>query len=169
MGRRNYLIEGLSGTGKTTVCDELQRRGHHAVHGDRELAYQGDPATGAPLPGFVHEHHIWSVEKVVALLDDRAHEATFFCGGLRNHAVFLDRFDAVFVLQVDPETLERRLEARPADEFGGGPEQRAFVLQLHRAGDDVPSGIPVDATRPVAEVVDRILAVVDEGDHARAT
>jgi 2-phosphoglycerate kinase len=25
MGIRNYLIEGLSGTGKTSVCNELQR------------------------------------------------------------------------------------------------------------------------------------------------
>jgi len=52
MGRRNYLIEGLSGTGKTSVCDELQRRGHHAIHGDRELAYRGDPETGEPMEGF---------------------------------------------------------------------------------------------------------------------
>ena len=51
MGRRNYLIEGLSGTGKTSVCDELQRRGHHAIHGDRELAYRGDPETGEPMEG----------------------------------------------------------------------------------------------------------------------
>lgn len=62
MGRRNYLIEGLSGTGKTSVCDELQRRGHHAIHGDRELAYRGDPETGEPMEGFGHEHHIWDVE-----------------------------------------------------------------------------------------------------------
>lgn len=34
MGIRNYLIEGLSGTGKTSVCNELQQRGYHAVHGD---------------------------------------------------------------------------------------------------------------------------------------
>jgi hypothetical protein len=31
MGRPNYLVEGLSGTGKTSVCDELQRRGFHPV------------------------------------------------------------------------------------------------------------------------------------------
>ena len=36
MGRKNYLIEGLSGTGKTSVAEELQRRGHHAIHGDRD-------------------------------------------------------------------------------------------------------------------------------------
>jgi broad-specificity NMP kinase len=45
MGVRNYLIEGVSGTGKSAVCKELQRRGHHAIHGDRDLAYQGDPLT----------------------------------------------------------------------------------------------------------------------------
>jgi adenylate kinase len=27
MGIKNYLIEGVSGKGKTSVCKELQRRG----------------------------------------------------------------------------------------------------------------------------------------------
>ncbi len=39
MGVKNYLIEGVSCAGKTSVCDELQRRGYHAIHGDRELAF----------------------------------------------------------------------------------------------------------------------------------
>ncbi|HEY3337583.1 MAG TPA: hypothetical protein VGK18_03695 [Propionicimonas sp.] len=59
MGTRNYLIEGVSGTGKTSVCRELRRRGHHAVNGDTDLAYQGDPATGEPLDGHTQEHHVW--------------------------------------------------------------------------------------------------------------
>ena len=45
MGIKNYLIEGVSGTGKTSVCDEMRRQGYHSIHGDRELAYQGDPRT----------------------------------------------------------------------------------------------------------------------------
>ncbi|WP_315092951.1 hypothetical protein [uncultured Cellulomonas sp.] len=32
MGRTNYLIEGLSGTGKTTVAEELERRGFAPTH-----------------------------------------------------------------------------------------------------------------------------------------
>jgi len=32
MGVRNYLIEGVSGVGKTSVCKELQRRGYHAIN-----------------------------------------------------------------------------------------------------------------------------------------
>jgi len=39
MGVKNYLIEGVSCTGKTSVCDELRRRGYHGIHGDRDLAY----------------------------------------------------------------------------------------------------------------------------------
>ena len=49
MGVRNYLIEGVSGAGKTTVAEELQRRGYHVVHCDRILAYLGHPETGARL------------------------------------------------------------------------------------------------------------------------
>lgn len=62
MGERNFLVEGVSGTGKTSVCHELRRRGHHAVNGDTELAFQGDPATGEPTAGGPsHWHHLWRV------------------------------------------------------------------------------------------------------------
>ncbi|MBZ2195485.1 AAA family ATPase [Occultella gossypii] len=159
MGRRNYLIEGLSGTGKTTVCDELQRRGHHAIHGDRELAYRGDPETGEPTAGFGHEHHIWDVCKVRALVADRDHAATFFCGGSRNFPKFIDLFDGVFVLHVDLATLTRRLDERPDEEWGGGqPTERALIIRWHQTNEDVPAdGVAIDATAPIEQVVDEIL------------
>ena len=68
MGVRNYLIEGVSGAGKTSVCKELQRRGYDAINGDTKLAYQGDPETGDPVEGRTHEHHIWHVDGVKALV-----------------------------------------------------------------------------------------------------
>lgn len=55
MSKRNYLIEGTSGTGKTSVAEELQRRGYHVLHGDRELKYRGDPQTGEPVNEPVHQ------------------------------------------------------------------------------------------------------------------
>lgn len=159
MGRKNYLIEGLSGTGKTSVCEELDRRGYHAVHGDRELAYRGDPETGEPMDGFGHEHHIWDVDKVSALIADRTHAATFFCGGSRNFSKFIDLFDDVFVLEVDLATLHRRLDARPAEEWGGGvPVERELIVGWHQTKGDVPQdGTVIDATAPIEQVVDEIL------------
>jgi hypothetical protein len=42
--------------------------GYHAINGDTELAYQGDPETGKPTDGSTHEHHIWYVDRVKALV-----------------------------------------------------------------------------------------------------
>ena len=157
MGVRNYLVEGVSGTGKTTVCTELNRRGHHAVHGDRELAYQGNPETGEPTGGVRHEHHIWDVDRVRALAADRSEPVTFFCGGSRNLPAFLELFDEIFVLDVDLDTLHRRLDQRPG-EFGATEEERELVVRLHRTREDVPApGLRIDAARPVSDVVDEIL------------
>ena len=71
MGIKNYLVEGVSCTGKTSVCNELQRRGYHSIHGDNELAYWGDPKTGEPLDSSAYEHWIWDVAKVRAIVADR--------------------------------------------------------------------------------------------------
>lgn len=158
MGARNYLIEGVSGTGKTSVCDELLRRGHHAIHGDRALAYQGDPETGEPLDGRTHEHHIWDVGKVEALVADQTHPMSFFCGGSRNFRRFIHLFDAVFVLDVDLGTLNRRLALRPQDEWGGRPAEQALIARLHATKEDIPmGGVVIDAAMPLSRVVDEIL------------
>ncbi len=170
MGVKNYLVEGVSCSGKTSVATELQRQGYHVIHGDRELAYKGDPETGLPLEGrqgsalatdvaFAHRHHLWCVEKVKALAADQGHDATFFCGGARNISAFINLFDAVFILKLDRATLEKRLSARPEDEFGGKAEERAFILALRESGDDVPKeGIEIDSIQPVEAVVAELLS-----------
>ncbi|KEA07892.1 AAA family ATPase [Rhizobium rhizogenes] len=174
MGVRNYLIEGISGTGKTSVATELQQRGYPVIHGDRELAYQGDPQTGVPLDSsaqrqnipdvaFGHEQHIWDVDKVKSLVADRSHAISFFCGGSRNFHHFIDLFDGGFVLDVDLDTLKRRLASRPEDEFGGKPAERDAVVRLHATQEGIPNNATtIDATAPLASVVDDILSKCGE-------
>ena len=158
MGVRNYLIEGVSGTGKTSVCGELQRRGYHAINGDRELAYQGDPESGEPTDGFRHENHIWHIDKVRSLVANQDAALTFFCGGSRNFSKFIGLFDGVFVLEVDLETLHRRLDQRPDDEWGAKQDERDLIVHLHQTKADTPKdGIVIDATQPLSRVVDEII------------
>jgi hypothetical protein len=159
VGFRNYLVEGVSGTGKTSVCMELRRRGFHAINGDTDLAYQGDPETGEPTGGVPsHSHHLWHVDKVRALVADHSERCTFFCGGSRNFSTFLDLFDGVFVLEIDLDTLRRRLDQRPEGEFGAQPSERDLIVRLHRTREDIPeNGIPIDATAPLTQVVDEVV------------
>jgi len=164
MGVKNYVIDGVSCAGKTTVCNELQRRGYHAIHGDRELAYWGDLKTGEPVDGSPDEHRtwIWDVEKVSALVADQNHVATFFCGGSRNADRFIDVLDGVFVLEIDLDTLNRRLAARPEHAWGGtASEGESFARFQHATKEGLPTNaISIDATAPLSSVVDTIL------DHA---
>ncbi len=170
MGKRNYLIEGVSGAGKTTVATELQRRGYQAIHGDRELVYRGDPETGLAMTPetatstaiWMSEHQIWDVEKVKAYIANQDEPVTFFCGGSRNFLKFINLLDGVFILEVDRDTMNRRIDERVAvdpTDFGGKPEERELIAQLYQSKEDMPSsGITIDATRPLAQVVDEILA-----------
>jgi hypothetical protein len=176
MSVKNYLIEGVSGTGKTAVCKELQRRGYHAINGDRELAYPGDPETGKPPDGLTYEpsaifrseHHIWDVEKVKTLVANGDEAVTFFCGNSRNFAKFIDLFDGVFVLDIDLDTLNRRINERVAldpTDWGAKPAEREIIARLYQTKEAIPSsGVTIDATRPLEQVVDEILSKRREAD-----
>jgi len=159
MGVKNYLIEGVSCAGKTSVCVELRRRGYPSINGDTELAYRGDPKTGEPLDRSAYEHFIWDVDKVRALVADHDHAASFFCGGSRNFDRFIDWFDGVFVLEIDLDTLNQRLALRPDDEWGGPASDGKSNARLqHATKEDIPkNAITIDATAPIARVVDAIL------------
>jgi hypothetical protein len=151
------------------VAEELQRRGYHVLHGDRELAYRGDPRTGEPVDEPVHasemdkvvwqqEHWLWDMAKVNSVIADHSNAISFFCGGSRNFPRFIDLLDGVFVLDVDLDTLKRRLAGRPEDEFGGRLVERDLVVRLHATKEDIPKGdVVIDATAPLERVVDEIL------------
>jgi dephospho-CoA kinase len=166
MGKRNYLIEGVSGTGKTSVCHELRRRGYAALNSDRDLRQHTDPTTGERLitfssPEIRHASNLWDVEKVRRLAANQDDEVTFFCGGSRNFNQFIDLFDEVFILDVDAETLNERLDNRPDDDWGKSKSERELILRLHATKEDLPSnGIVIDATQPLVSVVDEILSHV---------
>jgi len=174
MGKRNYLIDGVSGAGKTTVATELEKLGYQAVHGDRELNYRGCPKTGEPLTPdsdpptakWLSEHQIWDLDKVKSYIANQDEEITFFCGGSRNFSKFIDLLDGVFILNVDEENMMKRIEKRVAadpTDFGATEEERELILKLHATKKGIPKeGTVIDATQPLDKVVASILSYVQK-------
>jgi adenylate kinase family enzyme len=161
-----FMIDGGSGTGKTAVCNELQRRGYQAIHGDRELKINPkiDKASSGQIPGY-DLPPLWDVAKVNALIANREEAITFFCGGCSNLSDFIDRLDGVFVLEVkDINTVMQRIDGRvlvdPTD-WGGKQEEREIIIRAHQMKKFVHAEWAIDATAPLENVVDEILRRVD--------
>src|SRR5688500_11897701 len=131
MARRNYLVEGLSGAGKSSVYEELIRRAYTAVSTDRAWSYSADPETG--LPGGPVRHDTWmrDHQKAVCELVSREPEVLFVCGRSRNRDRFLLYFTKVFNLRIDDDTMRRRLQARTDDDWPLGQEGVELMLGLN--------------------------------------
>ncbi|WP_221435246.1 hypothetical protein [Paenibacillus anseongense] len=61
-------------------------------------------------------------------------------------------------MEVDLETLNRRLDERPEKEWGGKKAELELIARLQRTKEDIPqNGMIIDATASIAHVVDEII------------
>ena len=65
-------------------------------------------------------------------------------------------------MDIDTETLKKRLESREADDWGGNDKEKEFIERLHAAKEAVPTeGVIIDTARPLNEVVDVIIECIE--------
>jgi hypothetical protein len=170
MAKRNYLVEGLSGAGKSSVYEELIRRGYKAISTDTAWAYHADPDTGLPGGPLRHDNWVWDRQKAVSELQSHEPDVLFVCGSCRNLDHFASYFTKIFNLRIDDDTMRRRLQARTAADWELGPEESYLedlarmidlMLELNRSDEKPAGAIDVDATQPVTRVVDELLRLAD--------
>ncbi len=149
MAKRNYLVEGLSGAGKSSVYEELIRRGYKAISTDRAWAYHADPDTALPGGPIRHHTFIWDQQKAVSELQSPEPEVLFVCGSSRNRDRFLPYFTKIFNLRIDDDTMRRRLQERTDEDWPLGKEGVELMLTLNRSDEKPAGAIDVDATQPL--------------------
>jgi len=151
MAKRNYLVEGLSGAGKSSVYEELIRRGYKAITTDRAWKSHAGPRDNA----------VWDEEKAVRELESPEPDVLFVCGSSGNRDRFLPYFAKVFNLRIDDDTMRRRLQERNNNDFGKEPGELELMLALNRSDEKPAGAIDVDGTQPLDEVVDEVLRLAD--------
>ena len=161
MAKRNYLVEGLSGAGKSSVYEELIRRGYKAISTDRAWAYHADPDTGLLGGPVRHDTFMWDEQEAVSELESPEPEVLFVCGSSRNRDRFLPYFTKIFNLRIDDDTMRRRLQERTDDDWPLGHEGVELMLTLNRSDEKPAGAIDVDATQPLNRVVDELLRLAN--------
>jgi hypothetical protein len=147
MAKRNYLVEGLSGAGKSAVYEELLRRGNKAISTDRAWKYRAGP--------------IWDQQRAVSELESPEPEVLFVCGSSHNRDRFLPYFTKIVNLRIDDDTMRRRLLERTNNDIGKQPEEVELMLRLNRSDEKPAGAIDVNATQPLHDVVDELLRLAD--------
>ncbi|MEO8330439.1 MAG: AAA family ATPase [Candidatus Nanopelagicales bacterium] len=137
------LLTGMSGAGKTTVLDELRRRGHLTVDTDYD---------GWELPDGT-----WDEPRMQQLLS--SHPDLLVSGTVENQGRFYDRFEHVVLLSAPVQVLIERVTTRINNPYGKTAEQRAEIARyvdsvepLLRKG----ATLELDGQRPTSELANVI-------------
>jgi broad-specificity NMP kinase len=152
---RRVLITGMSGTGKTSLLDELAARGFRTVETD--------------VGGYFHTvdgELLWREDRISALLDtapDHLPGALFVQGTTRNQVVFYPRFHHVVLLSAPPAVMVERIAQRTGNPYGKDPAELAEILGYQRTVEPLlrrAATLEVVTTIPIAEVADIVLGHV---------
>jgi len=150
---KRILLTGMSGTGKSSVVEELAARGYKAIDADDgfcEIQPDG--------------RQLWREDAIEELLATEDADVLFVAGCEENQGRFHPQFDHIVLLSAPLETMVERLRARTNNPYGKTP------LEFGRFLDDVQAVEPllrraadheVRTTAPLDEVVATILRLVD--------
>lgn len=139
----------MSGVGKSTLLEEISRRGYLVVDTDYD--------------GWTLSDGTWDEPRMAALLAEGSDVVV--SGTVENQGRFYDRFDQVVLLSAPLDVLLDRVLKRLNNPYGKTAGQRAEIERY--LGEVEPllrfgASVELDGRRPVgelADIVERLLAV----------
>lgn len=166
-------VTGSSGSGKSTVNNELKARGYLSYDVDNDgLARWTNLKSGfvhpkssvkpeQRTPEFIKAHG-WFVPR--SIIEDIRNKATdkpaFLCGVLDNYEDLNDLIDGIIALWISEEDIKSRLAIRGPREWGHQPHEINQTLQRHQTVYEKyrsMGAIVIDASMPINQVVEQIL------------
>jgi broad-specificity NMP kinase len=165
---KRILITGMSGTGKSSVIEELRGRGYEAVDTDSDAWCEwvsvppAEPSSNAEP----EQDWIWKEEEMTALLRAERDAPLFVCGCKSNQGQFYPLFDQIVLLSAPADVLLDRVATRTTNSYGKTEEERAQIIgyiqivePLLRAGCD----LELDTSKlDVQRVTDELLRLAQE-------
>jgi dephospho-CoA kinase len=165
-------VTGSAGSGKSTVQQELRRRGYDsydfdapgisAAH-DRDGRIVKVPNARERPPDWFDKHSWRMVDGALERLRLKGETGLVILCGAMTSAEDRGLFDQTIFLDIDERTLRTRLANRTGNDFGQVEQELARILAVHKTLREKyrDKGVAiVDASMPLGEVVDQIVALL---------
>lgn len=160
---KRVLITGMSGTGKSSVIQELAARGYRAHDLDtREWSHWIDADASDGLTPAEGKDWVWREDRVRGLLSAPQDGTLFISGCAQNMAKLFPLIDRMILLSAPLETIMERLKARSTGGYGGTAQERRKVSELISTVEPMlrkSAHHEIDTRRPVPATVDEILRI----------
>ncbi len=161
---KRVLLTGMSGTGKSTVIEELAARGYKAIDTDYDglselVNVPEDEPTGLD-PG---QDWVWREDRIQAILSTADADVLFLGGCAPNQGKFYPQFDHIVLLTAPAHVIVERLASRTNNPYGKRPEDVARMLGLLQTIEPLlrrGAGYEVDTSVPLNQVVTTVLGIV---------
>ncbi len=150
------LLTGVSGVGKSSVIEELRRRGFRAIDMD-EPGWSSHDESG---------HQRWNEGRLRAELAAMGNEALFVSGCAESQVTFYPQFTHVVLLSAPAGVIRQRLARRPNNPYGKRPEELAEVMKSLTEIEPLlrrRATIEIDTRLPLDEVAQRVIDLLKSG------
>jgi len=135
---KSILITGVAGSGKSSVCRELNNLGYKAydIEGIDGLFAMVDKKTGIVAKNYDNDNlesvkqHDWICDKkkLQQLIENNTNGIVFCCGIASNLDNLLHLFDIIFLLKVSSKIIRKRLNTRKSKEYGNTTEVQEQII-----------------------------------------
>lgn len=161
------LITGISGTGKSTLINELKFRGYKAIDFDTGewsewVPYK--PIPNIPEPKEPDKEWVWRTDRVHELLTRDEADHLFVSGTASNMSEFFKYFDHIVLLSAPKPVIKERLASRTNNDFGKHPGELHTILSHIDTVEPLlrkRSTLEITTTVPLKEVIMAVLELVE--------
>jgi dephospho-CoA kinase len=149
-------ITGPTGSGKSTICSELNAKGYETYDTDSAGMRKIINHNGTDILAL-------DLDKLETLKNNSTYKIIFICGTSANDLERPELFSKIFLLVINEKTQLKRILNRTNNQYGKEPHEQANALKWRDVQIEKyrqASAIEIDASWPLDEIIYKILSLV---------